>query len=291
MSQPHPNPNVSYEPLPLTTDEHIGDTLYNAPSSPHSPLQTSFSTPMASSHDLGPDDAVLPPGAAQPRFLGPALYNDGGAEMRNSYASSHNTYPSVDRDSQFNDSVYGLNDGVRASPLSQGLYDGGYRDDPIDRGRDMAMSPVGRSQPRYMEEKRAAYAPPRSKRKVIVLAVIAALILLIAAVVIPVYFAVIKPNSKASDNDNDDSDSASSTSSAAGSKSSGTTSKPSVKIVTGGDGSKVTTEDGSTFTYTNSFGGYWYWDDQDPFNNGARPQSWSPALNETFNYGVDRIRG
>lgn len=61
--------------------------------------------------------------------------------------------------------------------------------------------------------------------------------------------------------------------------------------VTGGDGSTVTRDDGSTFTYNNSFGGTWYYDPADPFNNGARAQSWSPALNETFGYGTDPIRG
>lgn len=61
--------------------------------------------------------------------------------------------------------------------------------------------------------------------------------------------------------------------------------------VTGGDGSTVTRDDGTTFTYKNSFGGTWYYDPSDPFNNGARAQSWSPALNETFKYGTDPIRG
>ncbi|KAJ6550142.1 glycoside hydrolase family 5 protein [Mycena capillaripes] len=64
-----------------------------------------------------------------------------------------------------------------------------------------------------------------------------------------------------------------------------------IAIVTGTDGSTITAEDGSTFTYSNPYGGNWYWDVNDPFNNSARPQSWSPALNETFNFGVDKIRG
>jgi hypothetical protein len=50
-------------------------------------------------------------------------------------------------------------------------------------------------------------------------------------------------------------------------------------------------DDGTTFIYINNFGGYWYWDPADPFNNGARAQSWTPALNESFDYGIDRIRG
>jgi hypothetical protein len=50
-------------------------------------------------------------------------------------------------------------------------------------------------------------------------------------------------------------------------------------------------EDGTTFIYSNSFGGFWYDDKDDPFNNRAQSQSWSPPLNETFNPGGDRIRG
>ncbi|KAK1226753.1 hypothetical protein PQX77_010263, partial [Marasmius sp. AFHP31] len=61
--------------------------------------------------------------------------------------------------------------------------------------------------------------------------------------------------------------------------------------VTGGDGSTVVLEDGSTFIYSNPHGGHWYHDINDPFNNKARAQAWTPALNEQFTYGADRIRG
>ncbi|KAK1221389.1 hypothetical protein PQX77_015796 [Marasmius sp. AFHP31] len=61
--------------------------------------------------------------------------------------------------------------------------------------------------------------------------------------------------------------------------------------VTGFDGSEVTLEDGSTMKYSNRHGGHWYYDPNNPFNNGARAQSWSPGLNETFRYGIDKIRG
>jgi len=61
--------------------------------------------------------------------------------------------------------------------------------------------------------------------------------------------------------------------------------------VTGGNGSVITLDSGATFTYLNPFGGYWYWDKNDPLNQDARAQSWSPALNETFKYGVDQVRG
>ncbi|TBU22967.1 glycoside hydrolase [Dichomitus squalens] len=66
---------------------------------------------------------------------------------------------------------------------------------------------------------------------------------------------------------------------------------PYVEITTGGDGSTVTKEDGSTFTYHNSFGGYWVADSTNPFDNGARANSWTPALNQTWTWGKDRING
>ncbi|KAG6854911.1 hypothetical protein C0991_009734 [Blastosporella zonata] len=276
--------NVNYDPLPLTSDDHPTTALYNAPPSPSSP---SFHTPQLTPADLGVDSAGFPLGASQPRFLGAALYDDGSApHIRNSYASTHNSVPSGGG-SEYTGSVYALNDTLGASPLTHGPYAGGYRDDP-SLG-DLPMSPMGQSQARFMEEKRAAYTPPRakSKRNLIILVVLAALLLAILAVIIPVYFTIIKPNS---DKNSSASDTSSST--AAANPTSTSTGKPTVAaVVTGGNGSMVTTDDGSTFTYSNSFGGYWYWDENDPFNNGARAQSWSPALNETFRYGIDKIRG
>ncbi|KAG6891328.1 hypothetical protein C0992_008782 [Termitomyces sp. T32_za158] len=276
----HVQGNVNYDPLPLTSDDHPSNHLYNAPPSPSS---ASFHTPQYNPTELGVDSASFPLGAAQPRFLGAALYDDTGApHIRNSYASTHNTNHSEDTGS-----VYALNDTLGATPLRHGSY-GGYRDDPTESFGNLPMSPMGPSQGRFMEEKRAVYAPPRakSKRNIIILAVLAALLLIILAIVIPVYFAVIKPNSNKISNP-DTSDPA-----AKPSSTTATSGTPKVAaVVTGGDGSKVTLEDGTTFTYRNPFGGYWYWDENDPFNNGAKAQSWSPALNETFQYGTDKIRG
>ena len=62
----------------------------------------------------------------------------------------------------------------------------------------------------------------------------------------------------------------------------------------GTKGSTVIMADGTEgFTYENEFGGYWGWDAETPFNTSSagRAQSWSPRLNDTFQYGVDRIRG
>lgn len=60
---------------------------------------------------------------------------------------------------------------------------------------------------------------------------------------------------------------------------------------TGGDGSIVLLDDGTNMTYTNRFGGFWVWDEADPFNNNAQPNSWTPPLNQSWKWGVDRIYG
>ncbi|KAK4047108.1 hypothetical protein OIO90_006310 [Microbotryomycetes sp. JL221] len=63
---------------------------------------------------------------------------------------------------------------------------------------------------------------------------------------------------------------------------------PSGRPASGYDGSTVYAMDGTTFVYNNSFGGFW---NSVPFNDSARAQSWSPALNEEWNYDTDIIRG
>ncbi|KAK7035721.1 glycoside hydrolase [Favolaschia claudopus] len=203
------------------------------------------------------DDMGIPLGAAQPRFLGRALYDDGGAPgMRNSIAS-HQTYPSSDRASEYGaDSLYNLN------PAGQGrssFTDGSYHDEP---GFFMADQNTRRN-----TEKRAPYGAAKSRRRKPILLGLG-----------------IKKFG-------DDSKPDSSSNTASNNSSSSTTPQGKVAIVTGGDGSNIVAEDGSTFKYSNSFGGTWYWDVNDPFNNGARAQSWTSALNETFNFGVERIRG
>ncbi|KAF7359312.1 Glycoside hydrolase [Mycena sanguinolenta] len=267
-----PPGGTDYAPLPLTHDSEP-TRLYNAPPSPEPGAQFAIPT---TDHDGMPytDDMGIPLGAAQPRFIGRALYDDGGAGMRNSIASSHQGgYPSSDRASEYTaaDSVYNLN---AAKPYTEG---GAYHDEP---GFFNADQPIRRG-----NEKRAAYASPRSRRKKLWWIVGGVLLLVIIAAAV-LYFAVFKKkNSSSSSSDNKSSSSSSSTSTSS-------SSKPVVAVaVTGSDGSTVTAEDGSTFTYTNSFGGTWYWDVNDPFNNGARPQSWSPALNETFTPGVNKVRG
>ncbi len=206
----------------------------------------------------------LPTGAARPRFLGQT--ND-SQSFRDSYGGQ-----------SANNSMYHLNPDGGSSRYSS--VPGG--DQYV--GYDAPRSPTAP----FLTEKNATYASPRQKKRKLglILGVIAGILVLIAAAVILIYLFVIKPKDS---NKSSDSPSSSGTSTAG---SPNPTSTSGVRnVITGGDGSTVTRDDGSTFTYKNSFGGVWYWDQNDPFNNGAMAQSWSPALNATFNYGVDIIRG
>ncbi|KAJ7232221.1 glycoside hydrolase superfamily [Mycena haematopus] len=106
-------------------------------------------------------------------------------------------------------------------------------------------------------------------------AIIAVVALIAVVVVIVVYFTVIRP--KHGGNSSSQSSSSSSGSGA--------------KATIGGDGSTVTTDSGTQFTYNNSFGGFWVADPEDPFNNNAQPNSWTPPLNTSWRWGVDRIYG
>lgn len=134
----------------------------------------------------------------------------------------------------------------------------------------------------------AAEQPPRKKRTALLaLVALGVLAVVVLAVILPVYFKVIKKkdantgsNSAGSTGDN--------TNDPAGSPT--PTSTP-TRATSGGDGSTVTTEDGTTFTYSNNFGGFWVHDVDNPYNNSARPNSWTPPLNERFDYGSTRIYG
>ncbi|KAI0768688.1 glycoside hydrolase [Trametes elegans] len=104
-------------------------------------------------------------------------------------------------------------------------------------------------------------------------------VLVAVAVIVPVYFAVIKPKNDTS------------AANSPGSSSAGHSGKPQTAIQIGGDGSTVTKEDGTTFVYNNTFGGYWVTNPENPFDNSARPNSWTPPLNQSWRWGVDRIHG
>lgn len=282
-----------YDPLPLNGDHHDDAPYNNGPPSPGAHL-SHFQN--AETEPLGPYEDDLGASSMRPRFLGAALMDE-GPRPRESYADSSNSFPIGD-DAQ--SSIYGLNPGGQQRDTA--FYSLNYRDDPHDSDFASSRASIGfnnkngmQSSP-YLPEKRTAYVPPRErarKRLWLIGGLVAGVIIAIIAVV-AIYFAVIKPhhsNDSVSGGASKGGQSAGTTSTA-GSASPSASNKPSqALVVTGGDGTKVTMDDGTTFTYHNSFGGSWYWDPTDPLNNGARAQSWSPALNETFKYGVDKIRG
>ncbi|QRW18432.1 Cellulase (glycosyl hydrolase family 5 protein) [Rhizoctonia solani] len=130
--------------------------------------------------------------------------------------------------------------------------------------------------------------PKRGKRPLVLAAVgLAALAVIVVAVIVPVYYKVIKPKNNSAESSNGGGNSGGNPS---GNNPSG--GDPTNNAATwGGDGSTITKEDGSTFTYNNKFGGFWVYDPTNPFNNSARAQSWSPPLSEEWKYGEDHMRG
>lgn len=123
------------------------------------------------------------------------------------------------------------------------------------------------------------------------------LIVVVLAIILPIVFVVIKRHHGGS--------------SGSSGSSSGPASNPESPTgdITGGDGSTIKMADGSTFVYKNPFGGFCKFhftllyeflltlfglgidDPRDPYNSGARAQSFVPALNETWDFTRDQIRG
>lgn len=231
---------------------------------------TQYYTPETQPLELHHDD--LPAGAGAPRFMGAAAQYDGN---RASYASSQNSIPTVvgdEYDGQKGRGFYGMNydESEYASQAALGGPKASAEGSP------------------YLQQRNAYNAPAKSRKKIIIGSLIALAVIAIG-VVVALYFTVIKPKNKNSTSNN----TASGASNNGSSNDNGSTSSSpsSLVAVSGGDGSTVTMFDGSTFTYTNSLGGTWYYDPANPTASGARPNSWTPALNETFQFGVDPIRG
>ncbi|KAJ7877774.1 glycoside hydrolase family 5 protein [Mycena leptocephala] len=177
-----------------------------------------------------------------------------------------------------------------------------YRDDPesyppASPNNSTALLPAGSSAPDAVADSSydagygAAPGPSSAKkRRLIGLGALAGVIIIALAVVLPVYFLVVKKHN----NTTAAAAAASSpttTSASSGGDGNGSGGKPIVGAVTGGDGSTVVTANGDSFTYTNPFGGYWLADPENPFASGARPNSWTPALNESWTWGVDHVNG
>lgn len=277
-------PNTPYHPVD-TGDGHQDDPPVDQPGGaytdnpfPTPPIDRPLDPPF-NPEDLT-RDSFVEDGIARPRFLGHAAGSD---LNRGSLASSFGVPPSLGDNSS---SIYALNPLGGNRDSAAGYSSVPYQDDPHDS--DFVAGAVSSSRRgRYLEEKRGTYAPPnKSKRKIIIGAIAVGVIVVAIAIIVALYFTVIKKDGNTSsgiggsDGNNDDGNN------------NGNNTTPSTNILkSGGDGSNITLEDGTTMTYSNKFGGTWYWDPDEPFNNNAQAQSWTPPLNQSFKWGQDRVFG
>ncbi|KAG9312258.1 glycoside hydrolase family 5 protein [Chiua virens] len=164
-----------------------------------------------------------------------------------------------------------------ASPRSVALHSSGNASPLLSQQEKQINEAFAR--PDHLNFGRTPAARKRSllTRPIFWIIAFIALIIVTTAVVIPVYFFVIKPHSN----------STSSTASSSPGASGGSGNTP----TSGGNGSIVTTSDGTTFTYINNFGGFWVYNPEDPFNNNAQPNSWTPPLNTSWTWGEDKVYG
>ncbi|KAF8912303.1 glycoside hydrolase family 5 protein [Mucidula mucida] len=118
-----------------------------------------------------------------------------------------------------------------------------------------------------------AHVLPWYRRRVwVVLLSLFTLVLVVLAVILPVYFTVIKAHKDHGAN-------------------SGSGSSQGSSLKTGGNGTVITLENGTEFTYINEFGGFWVDDASDPYTYAAQPNSWTPPLNTTWDWSKDRAYG
>lgn len=252
------------------------DAVQLPPPSPR--LDSAFSDNRDIQDDPYLQNPNLPP--QQNRFYGAAMHND---YQRQSLAGSevslhHPQGASIDSPYTPYESTPAFRSPVGGPQSASNQHFDPYRDEPDSH----QMAYLGGSRPYEPPApeklRQPAYPPPRSsgkKKRIIIIAIVALVILAAAAVC--VYIFIIKP--KSADDDS---------SKPAGSKDS---TAPKNLITTGGDGSTVTMDDGSAFTYKNSFGGFWVYDPNAPFNDTAQAQSYVPPLNQPWKFGTDRIRG
>lgn len=209
-------------------------------------------------------------GAPQPGYFNNDTYGNASAASSTNFRGSN--YGSI-APLGARDSTFGYPPGGSPTP-------GGFKDE------EGTFANQGN-----LVEKDQLYAAPRTKTKRKLLWIFGALcgVIVLVAIVVPVvYFTAIKKNGSGSSS----SSNSGSGSSNSGSGNSGNGGHHQSNALTwGGDGSTVTKDDGSTFTYNNSLGGYWVYDPVNPLNNSARAQSYSPPLTQDWPWGSQSIYG
>lgn len=99
---------------------------------------------------------------------------------------------------------------------------------------------------------------PLARRPIFWLAAAAVIVAVVLAVVLPVYFTVIKPknNTSLGGSGNNNTGNGNGNGTDSGGDNHEPPTKPPQGLITGGDGSTVTMENGTEFTYRNPFGGF-----------------------------------
>ena len=114
--------------------------------------------------------------------------------------------------------------------------------------------------------------------------IVGALILVVVAAAVGVAIALTRKKGSSPSSGNGGSSGGGSNGGKGGSGSSSST--------TGITGSRVTMDDGSTFIYTNNFGGDWVFDPKNPFGPGGQAQNWTPRVGQDdWVWGQDVVKG
>ncbi|KAG8737386.1 hypothetical protein FRC10_008264 [Ceratobasidium sp. 414] len=214
-------------------------------------------------------DTLLPPGA----LTDPATAR---SSVVDSLAAPQSNYSGDLRESQYS-----------SVPLNQSYG----AETPSPRTATPAGQYPHESTPAFVEKTEDGYLGDedrgRGRKRPLfwILVGLLALAIIVVAVIVPVYFKVIRHSNNNAAQSNTGSGGAPASPTQSGNP--GTVPQ---NATSGGNGSKVITETGS-FVYNNSFGGFWVYDPADPFSNNAQAQSWSPPLNTSWRWGVDKIRG
>ncbi|KAJ7105074.1 exo-beta-1,3-glucanase [Mycena crocata] len=148
--------------------------------------------------------------------------------------------------------------------------DSAWGEDLIDMYGDSSDErPVFNKSTTSLTRQNTRARPRNSRRKKIIVISLALLAVVAVAVAVPVAISASKKAGGPA---------------SGGSASSGPTS--------GKTGTLVTMDDGTSFTYTNDFGGDWAADPKNPFAMGGKAQSWSKRIgSEEWDWGTDVARG
>ncbi|EJD53290.1 glycoside hydrolase [Auricularia subglabra TFB-10046 SS5] len=274
---------MAYRPPPTNVPPLRVPTGYDAVA--HPPPSPRLESAYSSNADIQDDPYLQNPNMPPGRFYGQGMQGD---YSRQSLAASevslhHPAGGNASMDSPYPNTPYDSATPGGGYKNSSSAHFNPYRDEPDAHQMSyLGDSRTYESSSSLPPEKSRGnmYASPsggKSKKRLI-FGIVAAVIV-VAAIGVCVYIFIIKPKS-------DDNDSEGGTS-----KPGKGTTPPKNLIRTGGDGSTVTMGDGTTFTYRNQFGGFWVDDPDNPFNDTAQAQSYTPPLNQPWVYGTNRIRG